>query len=62
MTPVCVLFVSGSSIFVFNPSNVAITAYSQLAKDKDPRFKFQFNMENLERTPKAGTHFIECAE
>ena len=44
--PVCVLFVSSRSGFVFNPSADAITDHSQLAKDIDPYFKSQLYVKD----------------
>ena len=44
--PVCVLFVSGTSGIVFNPSAGAITDHSQSAKDIDPYFKSQLYVED----------------
>ena len=43
---VCVLFVSSRSGIVFNPSAGAITDHSQSAKDIDPHFKSQLNVED----------------
>ena len=46
--PVCVLFVSSRSDIGFNPSAVAITDYSQSAKDKDLYFKSKIYVEDTD--------------
>ena len=43
---VCVLFVSSRSGIVFNPSAGAINDYRQSAKDIDPHFKSQLNVDD----------------
>ena len=43
---VCVLFVSSRSGIVFNPSAGAIIDHSPSAKDSDPYFKTQLNVED----------------
>ena len=44
--PVCVLFVSSTSVIVFNPSVGTITDHSQSAKDIDPCFKSQLYVQD----------------
>ena len=51
-----VLFVRSRSDTVCNQSADAITDHNQLAKDIDPYFKSQLDVEDP-RPPKAGTHF-----
>ena len=44
--PMCVLFVSGGSGIVCNPSAGAITDHSKSAKDMDPYYKSQLYVED----------------
>ena len=44
--PVCVLIVSSRSGIVFNPRAGAITDHNQSAKDIDPYFKSQLNVQD----------------